>query len=277
MADLSDEPRPSPTVTILGNGQLAWLLGLACDDLGIPYEIDGEGDIVTFDKETIDPHVLDRLNTPEARTVRLLQDKLRARQHFTCPQPRFFEAAVHKTGAYDGRGVQFIHGLVEELVPFEREISVLVVRSAHELITYEPIETFQYEGQLQMAVGPVEAPGATEFATNVVSQLEGNGVFAVELFDMGNHYLLNEVAPRVHNSGHVTLNACRTSQFENHIRAITGLPLGDPSFTEKGQILNIIGLAGPSEPTIIGNTYWYGKEARPDRKTGHIYERISSL
>ena len=102
------------------------------------------------------------------------------------------------------------------------------------------------------------------------------GVLALELFEVDSQLLANEIAPRVHNSGHFTIEGARTSQFENHLRAISGLPLGKTDVPEPCAMLNLIGLA-PDPAAVLAvpdaHLHWYGKEPRPGRKVGHITVR----
>jgi 5-(carboxyamino)imidazole ribonucleotide synthase len=127
------------------------------------------------------------------------------------------------------------------------------------------------------------AAAARDIAVSAVEALDGVGVFGVELFlDRQGHVLLNEVAPRPHNSGHYTMEACVTCQFEQHIRAVTGLPLGDASLLRPAVMVNLLGQPGSEgKPVIEGVTealkvpglslHLYGKrEARPFRKMGHF-------
>ncbi len=173
--------------------------------------------------------------------------------------------------------------LIERLVAFEREISVLVVRGQDGALEfYDPVENVHQNGILAVSRVPARihddcAAEARRIAGTVAEALGHVGVLCVEMFQRGTdapHLLINEIAPRVHNSGHWTIDACLVSQFENHIRAIAGWPLGDTARHSDAVLTNLIGgevnrwheLAGEDGVAV----HLYGKaEARPGRKMGH--------
>lgn len=209
-----------------------------------------------------------------------------------------------KHGAYDGRGNALISNqqelsaaleqfegrelYAEAFVPFTKELAVMVARdTTGEVKTYPFVETF-HERNICVEVhapAPVEKTvhtKAEELATNVAKHLKGAGVFGIEMFlTASGEVLVNEVAPRVHNSGHYTIEACKTSQFEQHIRAITGMPLGSTSMKVPAAVMiNILGerdgdtvIEGQEAAEAIPDTYvhLYGKSpTKIDRKMGHI-------
>jgi 5-(carboxyamino)imidazole ribonucleotide synthase len=173
--------------------------------------------------------------------------------------------------------------IIEGFVRFERELSIIAVRSASgEIACYPLVENHHAGGILQKSVAP--APGVTprlqqladEHVRKLLAHLDYVGVLALELFDVGGTLLANEIAPRVHNTGHWTIEGAVTSQFENHLRAILGLPLGGTEVVAPCAMLNVIGSApDPARVLAVPDTHlhWYGKEPRPGRKVGHITVR----
>ena len=184
--------------------------------------------------------------------------------------------------------------IVERVVPFERELSVIGARSATgEYRDFGPFENVHARHILDLSSAPVAGDPAVlrrarELARALVEQLQVVGLLCVELFEVGGDLLVNEIAPRPHNSGHLTLDACATSQFEQHIRAVCGLPLGDPVQHTPAAMANLLGdlwpaaaagaVAGAGAPpwhqalAVPGvKLHLYGKrEARPGRKMGHL-------
>ena len=176
-----------------------------------------------------------------------------------------------------------VPALVEGIVPFEREVSVIVVRGQRgEMRFYDPVENTHQGGILATSraparIAPSLAVEARTIAGAIAEALSYVGVLCVEMFARGERpeLLVNEFAPRVHNSGHWTIDACITSQFENHIRAIAGWPLGETSRHSDAVMTNLIGtdvekwreLAAEPDTAV----HLYGKaEARPGRKMGHV-------
>ncbi|MGC6489590.1 MAG: 5-(carboxyamino)imidazole ribonucleotide synthase [Planctomycetota bacterium] len=171
--------------------------------------------------------------------------------------------------------------IVEAMVPFERELSVLAVRSARgEVACYPLTENEHAGGILRRSRAP--APNLTDdvqataadFAATLLAELDYVGVLAVELFDVGGRLLANEMAPRVHNSGHWTIEGSECSQFENHLRAVHGLPLGSTRMAQSGHatMINLIGELPPREHALAlpgVHLHDYGKTPRPNRKLGH--------
>jgi 5-(carboxyamino)imidazole ribonucleotide synthase len=206
--------------------------------------------------------------------------------------------------AYDGRGnaliskksdipaaMQKLKGrllYVEKFVPFVKELAVMVARSTKdEIKTYPVVETSHVHNICHTVVAPAQVSAAVQkkaqqLAQKTMMHLKGAGVFGIEMFvTKKGDVLINEIAPRVHNSGHYTIEACFTSQFEQHIRAITGLPLGDTNLiTPSSVMINILGnrngavsLKGVEKALAIPgvSVHIYGKaETKKERKMGHI-------
>jgi 5-(carboxyamino)imidazole ribonucleotide synthase len=171
------------------------------------------------------------------------------------------------------------HGLIlEAFVPFDRELSVLAVRGRDgDFRTWPLTQNWHTDGVLSFSLAPAMDIGtlqrrATELALTLAERLEYVGVFALELFVKDGELLGNEMAPRVHNSGHWTIEGAHTSQFENHVRAVLGLPLGDTGARGLSGMFNWIGQLPDASPllrTIDGHWHDYGKQPRPGRKVGH--------
>lgn len=206
--------------------------------------------------------------------------------------------------AYDGRGNALVKDesqiddaidklsgrklYVEKFVPFVKELSVVIARSTKgEIKTYPVVETIHKNNicHIVKAPAPVDEEikkKAEQLAVKAMEHLKGAGVFAIEMFlTEDGQVLINEIAPRVHNSGHYTIEACVTSQFEQHIRAVTGLPLGSTDMILPAAVMiNILGerngtaeVTGLDEVLKIPNVavHIYGKmETKEERKMGHI-------
>ena len=206
-----------------------------------------------------------------------------------------------RTGAYDGRGnfkistldqipeaLQIFEGqslMIEKFVDFKMEVSVIASRSTSgEIRTYPLVENMHKDNILNMTIAPARtdetiSKNAEKIAHKTMEVLHGAGVFGIEMFVTDdNHVLINEIAPRVHNSGHHTLQSSTTSQFEQHLRAILGLELGDTKLIYPTIMYNILGpknFTGRYKPPSIDleNTFlkMYGKlESKPQRKIGHV-------
>lgn len=218
---------------------------------------------------------------------------------------KFGESLVQKarSGGYDGRGVQIlapihsagqlwdIPSIVEPYLANCQEIAVITVRSTSgETQTYHPVG-MAFDGGLNSVetvimpapISPQLAEEAMALAREAIAVLDGVGVFAIEMFIRGeSELLINEISPRVHNSGHITLDACNVSQFEQHVRAVLDLPLVPIVTLAPAVMLNIFDSAetrpfSPAKPLTtklpdLGSTvYWYGKvPGRTGRKMGHI-------
>ena len=186
---------------------------------------------------------------------------------------------------YDGKGQERVEtrpvpgtdALLEELVPFERELSMLAVRgTTGETAFYPLVENVHENGILRLSRAPARPelqPEAERIAALLLDELGYVGVLAVELFEVEGRLLANELAPRVHNSGHWTIEGAETSQFENHLRAILGLPLGSTAARGEAAMVNLIGtMPAAADVLAVAGTHLhdYGKEPRPDRKLGHV-------
>jgi 5-(carboxyamino)imidazole ribonucleotide synthase len=214
--------------------------------------------------------------------------------------------AVLKTrrGGYDGKGQAVLRGaadvdrawselgdggggaglIVESLVPFDRELSVLAVRGVDGAVACWPLVENHHEGGI-LRVSRAPAPGVEDradhdlqargeaVAARLLDDLDHVGVLAVELFDVGGELLANEIAPRVHNSGHWTIEGAVTSQFENHVRAVLGWPLGSTAARGPNAMVNCIGVM-PARDAVLAapgaHLHDYGKAPRRGRKLGHV-------
>ena len=214
------------------------------------------------------------------------------------------------TGGYDGRGVWVcgtpgeaaavlahpVAVFAEEHVEFQAELAALVARSPHgQGAAYPVVQTVQRDGVCHEVLAP--APGlppalawdAERMALELAADLGVTGLLAVELFATGSGLLVNELAMRPHNSGHWTIEGARTSQFEQHLRAVLDLPLGDPRMTARHAVMaNVFGAGGSprgvgaAAPDIFSRyehvmaadpgvkVHLYGKQVRPGRKIGHV-------
>ncbi len=229
------------------------------------------------------------LETPAFATVDSCDDLRHAARKIGFP-------CVLKTRrlGYDGKGQYRLHSerdldaawaalggapsILEAWVSFDREVSVVAVRGRNaEFSTYPLIRNWHANGILSASLAPApDSRGlemaAAEHARVIAEHLDYVGVFALELFVRDSRLLGNEMAPRVHNSGHWTIEGAVCSQFENHVRAVLGLPLGDTSARGVSVMLNWIGEL-PDVRSVLaeGHTHWhdYGKSARDGRKVGH--------
>ena len=173
--------------------------------------------------------------------------------------------------------------ILEGFVRFERELSLLAVRGRGGEVRFYPlVENHHERGILRKSIAPApavprELQGAAEqAASRILENLGYVGVLALELFQVGGTLVANEIAPRVHNSGHYSIEGSRTSQFENHLRAIIGLPLGDTSPLSPSCMLNLVGSLPDSAAVLAvpdAHLHLYGKSARAGRKVGHITVR----
>ena len=212
--------------------------------------------------------------------------------------------------AYDGRGNAVIASLddidgamaalptrdlyAEQWVTFDKELAVMVARGLDGSIAdYPVVETIQRNNMCHTVIAPAQISqaaqqAARDIARRAIASLDGAGVLGVELFlQADGAVLLNEVAPRPHNSGHYTIEACVTSQFEQHLRAVLGLPLGDTSLRVNAAVMvNLLGEDSlettlrylDTALTMTGaSVHWYGKHFRPGRKLGHITVTGSSM
>ena len=198
-----------------------------------------------------------------------------------------------RTQGYDGKGQALLREgtgldaawerlgkspcIVESMVPFKREISVIAAREQNGEAVFYPIsENHHRDGILRLSISRLDDPLQTQanaMIKKIMEDLDYVGVMALELFQVDDQLFANEFAPRVHNSGHWTIEAAQTSQFENHLRAICGLPLGGTACERPAAMVNLVGRL-PEEGkvrNVPGATpHFYGKEERPNRKVGHV-------
>ena len=170
--------------------------------------------------------------------------------------------------------------ILEGFVPFERELSVLAVRDrAGHTAFYPLVENHHAEGMLRLSIAPAPQldpqlqTEAEDYATRALDKLNYVGLLAIEFFQREGRLYANEMAPRVHNSGHWTIEGAETSQFENHLRAIMGQPLGSTATTGYSAMVNLIGDV-PDRRAVLAlpetHLHLYGKSPRPNRKLGHV-------
>ena len=285
-------------------------------------------DLLTIEIENVNTNALKDLQKqgkkvfPQPEVIALIQDKRTQKQFYKdngIPTASFVLTetkeevanyqhmlpAVHKLGkeGYDGRGVQMIRssedlnkafdkpGLLETLIDFEKELSVIVARNENgETETFPVVElAFHPEANLvEYLFAPAQVneeieKKARELAIEVMQKLQLVGLLAVEMFlSEDGEVLVNEIAPRTHNSGHQTIEANVTSQFEQHLRAILNLPLGDTSQLAPASMVNVLGAEGYTGDAIYqgmemvmsepgAHIHLYGKKTtKPFRKMGHI-------
>ena len=285
-------------------------------------------DVITVEIENVNTAALKELAKlgkrvfPQPEVIELIQDKRTQKIFFKdCGIPtadfiltenaedvkrnKEFLPAVNKLGreGYDGRGVQVIKteadlnkafdapGLLEKLIPFEKEISVIVARNIKgEVKTYPTVEMVFHpvHNLVEYLFSPAEiteavALEADKIARKVIHDLDMVGILAVEMFvTKDGKVLVNEVAPRPHNSGHQTIEANVTSQYEQHLRSVLGLPLGDTSIILPSAMVNLLGEAGHTGAAryegfeevvkVSGvHVHLYGKQfTKPFRKMGHV-------
>ncbi len=276
-------------------------------------------DVLTFEHEQVPQSVIRNLEVagikvyPRSDSFIFSQDKFAMREKMASlalPNPLYerFDGGVPSlpfpliakapTGGYDGRGVWLVHSqeeldalptplLLEEKLDFDQEIAIMVARSPHgQAATWSPTLTIQEDGICTTTVTPVPdisddlSIRASEIALKIAAGINLVGVMAVELFQIGDKFIINELALRPHNSGHWSIEGSVTSQFEQHLRAILDLPLGQTSRTAEWAVMgNILG----AEKTDMYRPYLhlmartpalkfhhYRKEVKPGRKIGHV-------
>ncbi|WP_137289885.1 5-(carboxyamino)imidazole ribonucleotide synthase [Natronorubrum halophilum] len=207
-----------------------------------------------------------------------------------------------RTGGYDGRGnvpveskdeaaeaLESVAGpaMVEAFVEFEREISVIAVKGEDEIASFPVGENIHEDEILRETVVPARSSAAAterayEVARDVLEVMDGRGVYGIELFESDEEILLNEIAPRPHNSGHWTIEGAHSSQFEQHARAVLGWPLGSTELRSPTALANLLADVEETQDAQLSdidrvletpgaNLHWYGKrQARPGRKMGHV-------
>jgi len=277
-------------------------------------------DFVTFEHELVPLAVIKGLETagvkvfPTSDSFQYSQNKALMRERLSdYPAPKwkvindgdelldFPFIAKSISGGYDGRGVWKIKNhdeldevlneipqlLIEEFIEFDFEIAVMVARSAHgQAVTWAPTQTIQSDGICTSTISPAPklsselAEKAQHLALSIANDLSLIGVMAVEIFVKGDDLFINELAMRPHNSGHWTIEGAKTSQFEQHLRAILDLPLGDPAMVAPYAVMgNILGgdktdMYRPYLHLMARNPnlkfHQYKKEIRKGRKVGHV-------
>ena len=205
------------------------------------------------------------------------RDAYDGRGNFKITSSDEIEKAYHH---FDGKSL-----MVEKFVNFKMEVSVIAARNTKgDITTYPLVENIHQNNILKMTIAPARVSddvinNAGEIAKKTMEVLKGAGVFGIEMFiDQDDKILINEIAPRVHNSGHHTLQSCKTSQFEQHLRAILGLELGSTDLVHKTVMCNILGpdgFEGKYKPFVLENDgvylKMYGKSvSKPQRKLGHF-------
>jgi 5-(carboxyamino)imidazole ribonucleotide synthase len=266
------------------------------DPTGLERLAAGAG-VVTYEFENVPVEAARRVGAvPGVAALEHGQDRLREKELFrslgieTAAFGSLAETGVpalvkSRRLGYDGKGQRRVDAvgaladgeLAEELVAFDRELSIVGVRGHDGETRFWPVaENVHREGILRVTRAPApDAPQAEAEAicTALLDALDYVGVLAVELFDVGGRLLANEFAPRVHNTGHWTIDGADTSQFENHLRAILGLPLGATEARAPCVMVNLIG-AAPALDELVelpgARVHLYGKEPRAGRKVGHV-------
>ena len=291
-----------------------------CNDLETVRAFAKNCDVITFEHELISLDIIKTLESegvvvrPSSLAFTYSQDKAVMREKLkNFPAPKFqiiseadqvqdFPVIVKAIkGGYDGRGVwkvdskielmQLLHEyellLVEELIDFDFEIAVMVARSFDGIaLTWPPTQTIQTDGICSMTISPAPKLSielsrvACQLALQIASEVDVVGVMAVEMFVRGEDLFINELAMRPHNSAHWSIEGSKTSQFEQHLRAVAGLELGESSMNASFAVMgNILGSAQSDldgrilklvkkNPSLAFHNYM--KEARPGRKLGHV-------
>jgi 5-(carboxyamino)imidazole ribonucleotide synthase len=289
-------------------------------DLSQLLEFAKKCDLVTFEHELVPLSVIKGLEAagvkvfPTSHSFQYSQDKAAMRDKLSSyPSPKwrviddaneafdFPIIAKRISGGYDGRGVWKVDNLddldellnehpqllIEELVEFDSEIAVMVARSQHgQATSWAPTQTVQSDGICTLTISPAPSISSTiaeqaqHLALTIADEISLIGVMAVEIFVKGDQLYINELAMRPHNSGHWTIEGSRTSQFEQHLRAILDLPLGDPTMTAPFAVMgNILGgdksdMYRPYLHLMARNPnlkfHQYKKEVRKGRKIGHV-------
>ena len=284
---------PSPDACAREVGEL--VVGAYGDPDALDRFVDG-ADVVTYEFENVPVEAAVRVGAvPGAAALEHGQDRLREKELFHSlgiPTARF--GSLEETGlpaivksrrlGYDGKGQRLVDApetvgddeIAEELVQFDRELSIVGVRGRDGETRFWPVgENVHTDGILRVTRVPAaNAPQAQAetICTVLMDELDYVGVLAVELFDVGGRLLANELAPRVHNTAHWTIDGAATSQFENHLRAILGLPLGSTAGA-RCVMVNLIGSVPPIGELLAlpdARVHLYGKAPRPGRKVGHV-------
>ena len=297
----------------------------AITDFDAVMEFGKDKNLITVEIENVNIEALEMLEKsgvqvyPQPHVLKIIKDKGTQKQFYkkngipTSPFVIFDSAqelmnasielpAVQKlrTGGYDGKGVQILKDakssfdaphLIENLIDFEKEISIIVARNDKgQISTFPSVECeFNPEAHLvEFLFSPAEISQkienkAKEIAADLIEKIDMVGILAVEMFlTKSGDILVNEIAPRPHNSGHHTIECCETSQFAQHLRAILSLPLGSTALIQPGAMINLLGEKGHMGTAIYGGLsdlldhdnvfpHLYGKEqTKPFRKMGHV-------
>jgi len=285
---------PSPDACA---GEVGDLVVGGYDDVDALVGLADGADVVTYEFENVPVEAARRVGAvPGPCALEQGQDRLREKELFRSlgiPTARFGTLAEAGLPAlvksrrlgYDGKGQRRLDvagavddgEIAEELVAFDRELSIVGVRDGTGETRFWPVgENVHRDGILRLTRSPaVDAPQAEAEAicTALLDALDYVGVLAVELFEMGGRLLANEFAPRVHNTAHWTIDGAETSQFENHLRAILGLPIGATGARAPCVMVNLIGAAPPLEELLAlpgSRVHLYGKAPRAGRKVGHV-------
>ena len=254
-------------------------------------------DAVTYEFENVPVEAARRVGAiPDARALELGQDRLVEKELFRAlgiATARF--GSLDETGVpalvksrrlgYDGKGQRVVERVeplgadevAEEIVPLERELSIVAVRAPGGDTRFYPLAENEHRSGV-LAVSRAPARGAPQgeaeaIATRLLDELGYVGVLAVELFEVEGRLLANELAPRVHNTGHWTIEGAATSQFENHVRAVLGWPLGSTQALGEAVMVNLVGAVPALERLLAvpgAHVHLYGKQSRPGRKLGHV-------
>lgn len=285
---------PSPDACARDVGEL--VVG-AYDDAQALEQLCAGVDAVTYEFENVSADAVERLGAlPAAAALREGQDRLHEKQLFRrlgIATARFGTLADAGVPAlvktrrlgYDGKGQRSAEvigpigddELAEELIAFDRELSIVAVRGRDGDTRFWPVtENVHRDGILWTSRAPAPATpqaAAEAIAEALLDALDYVGVLAVELFERDGALLANEFAPRVHNTGHWTIDGAVTSQFENHLRAILALPLGSTELVAPTVMVNLVGGVPPLAELLAvpeARIHLYGKEPRPGRKVGHV-------
>lgn len=297
-------------------------------DFDAVYNFGKDKDVITVEIENVNTEALSKLENegkkvfPQPHLLRLVQDKGLQKEFYVSndlPTAPFHlienKADIHKfipsfplvqklrKGGYDGKGVQVLRSIedldkafdapsiLEEMIPFKKELSVIVARNEKgDVVSFPTVECeFNPEANLvELLFAPALISKSIEekaqnLAKDLIVKLNLVGILAVELFlTQNDELLINEIAPRPHNSGHHTIECNVTSQFEQHLRAILNLPLGNTRIIQAGAMINLLGEKGYEGPvhyeglesilSIPGvQPHLYGKSTtKPFRKMGHV-------
>jgi 5-(carboxyamino)imidazole ribonucleotide synthase len=278
-------------------GDVGELIVGGYDDVAALRRLASGADVVTYEFENVSVDAARQVDAlPPPLALELGQDRQVEKELFRrlgIPTPRF--GTLADTGlpaivkarrlGYDGKGQRRLVSdeplredeVAEEVVTFERELSILAVRGRDGETRFWPLaENSHRDGILRVSRAPAPDPPqalAEGLVTRLLEELGYVGVIALELFQRDGSLLANEFAPRVHNTGHWTIDGAVTSQFENHLRAILGLPLGRTEALAPSVMVNLIGGVPPLRALLAlpgARVHLYGKEPRPARKLGHV-------